>query len=152
MVNIHKNFLTESECTALLKVAIDKFEIDRRTYSGWSCRVNRSLEFENRIKNILTNISPYESFHISWINLTEYKQGSSLELHKDERSNFTFTIPLTSKYQGGDFLIEGSIYKLNLGDCIAFTGGELEHGVTEVRDGYRASLNIWIKQGNKKVI
>ena len=152
MINVYKNFISEKDCNQILTEAIETFEIDRRTYTGWSCKVNRSTEFENKIKNIINGIAPYKPFYVTWINLTEYEAGSSLGLHKDERSNFTFTIPLTIDYQGGDFIVEGNKYKLNQGDCIAFTGGELEHGVMEVTDGYRASLNIWIKQGIKELI
>lgn len=152
MVKVYKEFISTDDCDNLLQEATDTFEIDRRTYTGWSCKVNRGIEFENKIKKLLEEITPFATFHISWINLTEYEVGSSLELHKDERSNFTFTIPLTQNYQGGDFLIENTTYKLNKGDCIAFTGGELEHGVKEVTNGYRASLNIWIKEGNRQII
>jgi hypothetical protein len=152
MIKIFENFISTEDCVTLLKEAIDTFEIDRRTYSGWKCRINRSSNFEDKIKSIIKGVSPIDPFHINWINLTEYTIGNSLDLHKDERSNYTFTIPLTQEYKGGDFIIENNTYRLNRGDCIAFTGGELKHGVLKVTDGYRASLNIWIKEGKKQII
>lgn len=152
LVQIHKNFLSKLECEKFLDISTKNFEVDYRTKYGWHAKTNRDLNFENIIKEKIKNIAPFEVFYISWINLTEYENNRKLDLHTDDRSDFTFTIPLTENYIGGDFIIENERYKLNSGDCIYFDGCKLLHGVDPVIDGYRASLNIWIKKGNKPTI
>ena len=144
-VNVYPKFISHEKCDYILKHALKTFEIDSRTYHGWYARTNINLKFENEVKVLLRDISPFNKFNISWINLTEYENNRSLDLHKDGRSDFTFTIPLTDDYEGGDFLIENDIYKLNKGDCICFNGNQLKHGVSKVTSGHRAALNIWTK-------
>lgn len=151
-VNVYNNFISSNRCDEILEYALRTFEIDSRTYHGWHSRTNRNLKFESEVEVLLKDISPFNKFHIAWINLTEYENNRSLDFHIDERSNFTFTIPLTDDYEGGDFLIEDGTYKLNKGDCISFNGNQLKHGVSSVTSGYRAALNIWIKSGLKNRI
>lgn len=151
-VNVHSSFITHDQCDEILNYSIKNFEIDRRTYGGWHARTNRNFTFQTKIKELIESIAPYHPFHIVWINLTEYEKGRELKFHNDERSDFTFTIPLTEGYTGGNFLIENNTYKLSKGDCISFNGFKLEHGVSPVTEGYRASLNIWIKKGNTPII
>lgn len=150
---IYNNFLDNKTCEEYLKTALEYFEIDYRTNAmNWHARTNRDLKFENLIKDKIESISPLNPFHIVWINLTEYENNRNLPLHTDERSNCTFTIPLTKNYSGGYFIIEENSYDLKLGDCIVFDGFKLKHGVSEVVNGYRAALNIWIKEGNKPML
>lgn len=151
-INVYNQFLTHEMCDDILNYSVNNFQIDKRTYVGWHAKTNRNVDFQNKIKKIINDIVPYQPFHIVWINLTEYENGRELEFHTDGRSDFTFTIPLTDGYIGGDFLIEDGIYKLSKGDCIAFNGYKLNHGVSPVTEGYRASLNIWIKKGNSPII
>lgn len=151
-VNVYDNFISSNRCDEILDYALRTFEIDSRTYHGWYSRTNRNLKFESEVELLLKDISPFSTFHISWINLTEYENNRSLDFHIDERSNFTATIPLTDDYEGGDFLIEDSTYKLKKGDCISFNGNQLKHGVSNVTSGYRAALNVWIKSGIKNRI
>lgn len=149
-VSVHKNFLTHDECNEFLNFAKNNFEVDSRTYSiGWYAKTNRSLKFEEIISEKINIITPITPFYISWINLTEYENGRDLDLHYDERSNYTFTIPLTDNYIGGDFIVEDSKFTLQKGDCISFDGSRYLHGVESVTSGYRASINVWIKKGNK---
>lgn len=152
MVKVYNNFLNHQQCKEILDYATRNFEIDKRTYSGWHAKTNRNTSFQTKIKELITNIVPYKPFHIVWINLTEYENNRSLAFHTDERSDFTFTIPLTDGYIGGDFLIEENVYKLSKGDCISFNGFKLKHGVSSVVEGYRASLNVWIKKGSIPII
>lgn len=151
-VVIYKKFLTFTECDEILKFAKCNFDIDKRTYAGWHAKSNKSFLFEEKIHNLLTPISPFTSFYSFWINLTEYENGRKLDLHKDEQSDRTFTVVLTDRFTGGDFIVENKTYKLSKGDCIAFDGFNCAHGVTPVTEGYRASLNIWIKEGKKAVL
>lgn len=151
-MKLYNNFLTNDECDSFLNYAISNFEIDSRTYHGWHARTNKSSKFESVILDKIKSISPYNPFQISWINLTEYENGRELLPHYDERSKYTFTIVLTSGYDGGDFQIEDNIYKLKRGDCISFNGNSLLHSVLPVTNGYRASLNIWIKPGEKSIL
>ena len=150
-IKLYKNFFSPIECETILKKCLDKFEIDKRTYAGWYARTNRDINFENYIKEKIEKISPINPFHIVWINLTEYENNRYLDFHTDERSECTFTIPLTDGYDGGDFLIEDKKFKLEKGECISFDGFRLRHGVEPVTKGYRAALNIWIKPGRKPI-
>lgn len=152
LVQIHKNFISKLECDNFLQISKKNFEIDYRTKHGWHAKTNRDSNFEKIIKEKIKKISPFENFYITWINLTEYEDNRKLDLHKDERSECTFTIPLTEDYVGGDFIVENEKYKLNAGDCICFDGSKLLHGVDSVTSGYRASLNVWIKKGHKPTI
>ena len=151
-IKLYKKFLTNEKCNSILKYSKNNFQVDNRTYDGWHAKTNRSLDFENDIKKLIESISPHTPFHIVWINLTEYENGRKLDLHKDQRSDFTFTIPLTDEYGGGNFIIENNEYILSKGDCISFDGFNLIHGVASVTSGYRASLNVWIKKGIKPFI
>lgn len=152
-ISLHKNFISPSECNCLLEYAKSNFEIDKRTYTiDWHASTNRNSKFQNKVKEIIRGISPFFPFHITWINLTEYENGRDLELHYDERSNFTFTILLTENFSGGDFIIEQDIFTLEKGDCIAFDGQNLLHGVSPVTEGYRAALNVWVKPGNTPLL
>lgn len=151
-VNVYPNFISHEKCNHILEYALRTFEIDSRTYHGWHSRTNKNSKFESELELLIKDINPFNKFHISWINLTEYENNRSLDFHIDERSNFTFTIPLTDNYNGGDFLIEDCTYTLKKGDCISFNGNRLKHGVSAVTSGYRASLNIWIKPGLKNII
>ena len=148
-INVYDKLLTHEMCDEILNYSVNNFQVDTRTYSGWHAKTNRDLNFENKIKKILEPISPFDVFHIVWINLTEYENNRELGFHTDQRSDFTFTIPLTDGYVGGHFLIENNSYKLEKGDCISFDGFNLLHGVSAVTKGYRAALNIWIKKGIK---
>lgn len=152
-VVIHKNFLSISECDDILNHAKSNFRIDDRIiYSNWHARINESKEYQSKIYNLIKKISPFDDFHISWINLTEYENGRDLEIHYDERSNYTFTIVLTNNYVGGEFIIQDFNYNLEKGDCISFDGSTLLHGVNPVTSGYRAALNIWIKKGKQNIL
>lgn len=149
---IYKNFLTLKECDNILEYALSNFRIDDRiVYSNWHARINEDKEYQKYIQNKIQDISPFKNFYVTWINLTEYENGRDLGLHYDERSNCTFTIPLTENYAGGNFIIEKKEYALKKGDCILFDGSALLHGVKPVVQGYRAALNIWIKQGNQNL-
>jgi hypothetical protein len=149
---IHEKFFNVVECDEILNFAKEHFEIDGRTRYGWYARTNRNLDFENKIAEKIKLISPLNPYHISWINLTEYEDNRSLDLHTDERSDYTFCITLTEGYEGGSFIIEDKKYTTLKGDCIIFDGHNLKHGVEPVTKGYRASLNIWIKGGQKPMI
>lgn len=151
-INLYKNFFSSEECDEILKNAIKNFEVDKRTEGGWHAKTNRDSSFENYIHNKLEKISPLNPFYIVWINLTEYENDRFLKLHYDKRSECTFTIVLTEDYTGGDFLIEGNRYPLTKGECISFNGFYLKHGVDSVTSGYRAALNVWIKEGNKSLL
>jgi len=151
-INVYSSFLTDIQCDEILNYSINNFEIDRRTYGGWHAKTNRNVNYQNKIKQLIEGIVPYQPFHIVWINLTEYENGRLLDFHTDERSDFTFTLPLTDNYTGGEFLIEDKIYPLSKGDCISFNGYKLRHGVAAVTQGYRAALNVWIKKGSTPII
>ena len=148
----YSSFLSPDECDEVLNFAKEFFEIDKRARYGWHARTNRNLNFENKIKEKINNISPINPFYISWINMSEYEDNRSLDLHVDERSDYTLCITLTDGYDGGNFIIENEKYKTNKGDCILFDGHNLKHGVEPVKSGYRASLNVWIKKGEKPML
>jgi hypothetical protein len=154
-INVYNNFLSSDECDYILNFAQEFFEIDYRIRGGQrykSAKTNRNFNFENEIKEKLNKITPISPFHISWMNMTEYEVSDSLNLHTDLRSDCTFQITLTDGYEGGNFIIENKKYKTNKGDCILFNGHDLEHGVEPIKSGYRASLNIWIKKGEKPML
>ncbi len=151
-IRIYRKLLTPEECKEILLFSKEHFEEDKRARYGWHARTNRNLHFENRIKEKITPISPLNPFYISWINVSEYEDNRSLDLHIDERSDYTLCITLTDEYEGGNFIIENEKYKTQKGDCILFDGHHLKHGVEPVTKGYRASLNIWIKKGNKSFL
>lgn len=151
--SVHRGFLDSNQCTYLLDFALSNFEIDQRTYrNNWHARTNRNNNFQKEVHRLLSPISPYSTFYITWINLTEYENSRELPLHLDERSDFTFTIVLTDKFRGGDFIVGQEKFTLNLGDCIAFNGRKHLHGLEPVTEGYRAALNIWIKEGRTPII
>lgn len=150
---VYKKFLSLDLCDEILNYAKSNFVLDDRiVYSKWHASINYDKNYTKYIADLITLISPFEVFHISWINLTEYENNRELDLHYDERSNRTFTIVLTDNYMGGEFMIESETYNLNKGDCISFNGEALLHGVKPVIKGYRAALNIWIKEGNQSLI
>jgi len=151
-ISIYNNFLSSDECDYIVNFAKEFFEIDYRTRGGWHAKTNRDLNFENKIKEKLNKISPISPFYVSWINMSEYEDNRSLKLHVDQRSDKTICITLTDGYDGGNFIIENEKYKTNKGDCILFDGHSLRHGVEPVTNGYRASLNIWIKKGEKPML
>lgn len=152
-VNVYEKFLTNEICDDILKYAKSNFTLDERiVYSKWHASINHDKNYTKHIFELIAPISPFKTFHISWINLTEYENNRELDLHYDERSNRTFTIVLTDNYTGGDFIVEDQIYNLNKGDCISFNGEYLLHGVRPVTHGYRAALNIWIKEGVQNLL
>lgn len=149
---VHHNFLPEDKCDAYLSLAKEFFEVDERTYSGWHTKTNRSNAFEKEIEALIAPVSPFPSFSVSWINIAEYENGRGLNLHRDMRSEYTFVISLTGGYKGGDFILDRKHYTLGKGDCISFDGLNNLHGVTPVVEGYRASLNIWIKNTTRNTL
>jgi len=140
-----KNFISHSECDDLLEIALNTFVDDERKKDGWYAKTNQNKEFEKRIHKLISPLIEYD-FEIMWINVTEYQNNRRLKLHKDVESTFTFVIPLTDGYEGGEFILFDKEYTLGKGDCIYFDGSKNEHGVKPVTEGYRASINVWTKK------
>jgi len=93
-------------------------------------------------------IIPY-NFTEKWINITEYNKGASLRHHKDNNSSLTIVSEIREASIGGRFIINTDTYiELNKGDVVTFDGGRVIHGVEEVEEGSRLSLNMWtVKRG-----
>jgi len=137
-------------CNFMYNFAINNFIEDNRTQYGWNVMSNKSNEFELEIKDKLKNYIDWNNRYVAWINLTTYETHKYLNLHVDNGSTQTLVIQLNNEFTGGEFIISDStdkeIIRMNTGDCLMFDGSKLMHGVKQIKNGTRYSLNVWTKE------
>jgi hypothetical protein len=150
MIKFYNKLFDLDYCEYVYNFAINNFIPDVRIQYGWNAMTNKSNEFELEIKDKLKNYIDWNSRCIEWINLTTYETHKHLPLHTDSRSTQTLVIQLNDEFTGGEFIISDSIdeeiIRMNAGDCLMFNGSKLKHGVNQIRNGVRYSLNIWTKE------
>lgn len=133
--------------------------------------VTTPIEIKSIPKDFVNRLS---IFNVSHVNFTEkmdqvnclfgckYVKGDSFEKHRDDNSsNYgsfdinrskrfkTFIIQLsnTEDYKGGDFIVDSTTANRAQGNCICFDSNLL-HEVTEVTNGERYSLVLWLEKQN----
>ena len=143
MYTIKEGFISSDLCDSLHEEAVKNFIPDRRIKNGWNARTNKSMDFETRIKDLLTPLIDFNKNDVSWINLSEYSNNRNLRKHTDAKSQLTFVIQLTEGFEGGVLCVEEEFIKMKKGDCVYFNGKMHQHGVTSVTSGSRVSLNVW---------
>lgn len=143
MYTIKERFISNDLCDSLHEEAVKNFIPDRRIQHGWNARSNRSMDFENRIKDLLTPLIDFNKNDVYWINLSEYSNNINLKKHTDAKSQLTFVIQLTEGFEGGVLCVEEEFIKMKKSDCVYFNGKLYKHGVTPVTSGSRVSLNVW---------
>jgi hypothetical protein len=140
---IRKKFIPSDLCDSLKEDALINFIPDQRMKNGWNARTNRSLDFQNKMKEILSPLIDFANNDVTWINLSEYSNNRNLKKHTDSKSQLTFVIQLTEGFEGGELSIEGESISMEKGDCVYFNGKAYRHGVSPVTSGSRVSLNVW---------
>ncbi len=103
--------------------------------------------FSNNLKQ-LEELSGYK---IRNSYMLQYQKGSYAELHTDKQSDLTWTTLLhtSDDLDGGEILLHKNnkiqIKKLKTGESCHYTN-DLEHGVSEVMQGIRRVLIVWMKK------
>ena len=83
--------------------------------------------------------------------MLQYEKGSYAELHNDKQSDLTWTTLLytSGDLDGGEILLHQNkkiqIKKLEIGGSCHYTK-DIEHGVSEVIQGVRRVLIVWMEK------
>jgi len=132
----------------------NKFDkrIDKKTYR--TDLVNAHTFFcDLNNKDLVDIISKYitlnKNEYISNIHYINYERGQSALPHVDTGSSIrTYIFMLSNNYTGGQFFLNNLHIPLQIGDMIEFNAN-LVHSVSEVENGNREVLVIWVKHSNK---
>jgi len=137
-----RNFLNWGFCDYVAENYKNTFEYTPE--HGWQAYTCMDEEMKKRLSLNFSSILP-KNHEITWINVSVYhKDVVGLRKHTDNRSNRTFVGEISTGYSGGRFMLgEDTYIELNKGDVLVFNGGNTPHGVEQVTDGTRLSLNIW---------
>jgi len=152
MIDVIKNFFDDDYCDYVYEHAKNNFITELRYFTNWKIKKNTNIEFENKIKNKLSHLIDFDNNRLNNLFLTEYFENDSLITHLDNGSVDNLIIQLTSGFTGGEFIIEEKLFNVGKGDCIRFNGSKLKHGLSPVKSGVRAALNIWITPKGKKIL
>ena len=80
------------------------------------------------------------------IHSNQYQEGSKALAHKDSNSSRTYLILLSNAEMGGDLILDDELVCFDeVGQVIDYDGGKVDHGVTEIKKGYRETLVVWTK-------
>lgn len=146
--NLHKQYFSKEFCSDLITNYKSYFTFEPRP--GWNSWTVSDDSYKQLLLKEIENIVP-DNLISSWINISVYEPGYFLKLHTDSRSEYTVVVNLNDDYQGGKFLLEHKTLDLNIGDLLAFNGGEINHGVETVLGSTRYSLNFWFTSDTNKV-
>lgn len=103
--------------------------------------------------NLLENTTGHKVNEFVSVHHNIYQPGAKVLNHKDSNSNRTFVFLLQSPAKGGIMELDGNqIDFSNEGDYIEYNGGSTEHGVTEVTEGIREVLVVWVNKIKSSVI
>ena len=151
-ITLHKGFLDHLFCDYVADNFKDYFiHTPRVEWNAYTLR-DKNLPLYSEIQSKFSSLVDYE-FITTWINVTEYTKGIDLRHHKDSESSLTIVSEISDNYTGGRFLINKESYiKLDKGDVLTFTGSKIFHGVEEVDNGTRLSLNMWTKPKDANLI
>lgn len=80
------------------------------------------------------------------IHLNQYQETSKTLPHKDSNSSRTYLILLDMAEEGGELTLDFEIVPFNeVGQVIDYDGGQVMHGVNEIKKGFRKTLVVWTK-------
>ena len=102
-------------------------------------------------KKYLKPLEEITKFNLSSYYMLEYTKGSYTEIHSDHQSDLTWATLLykSDDLDGGEILIKKNnkiqIKKLEIGESCYYSN-EFEHGVSEVIQGIRRVLIVWMKK------
>ena len=125
---IHRNYFDKEFCDYIIEnhESISEYT-PRDTWNAWTVKSESIDELVDKVKNIVPS-----NLECTWINITKYNTGEHLRIHNDSKSKFTVVVNLNDNYTG---------------DIITFNGNRVRHGVKEVTEGTRYSLNYWFNYG-----
>ena len=152
MIDIIDKLFDDDYCDYVYDYAKNNFITESRYSIDWKIKKNTNKEFENKIKSKISHLINFNDYRANKIFLTEYFENDSLVYHVDNGSVDNLIIQLTSDFTGGEFIIDDNFFNVNKGDCIRFNGSKLKHGLTPIKSGIRAALNIWISPIGKKIL
>lgn len=96
-----------------------------------------------RLINILTEVTKLNQSSLVSVHKNSYKEGVSLGNHYDGQSRQTFVILLKVADEGGEFIFENKEYHFEKGSVLNYNGMKTNHGVSEVRKGFRETLVLF---------
>lgn len=157
------NYLTEQECDFLVDLFDSTPFHTSNQNSTWANRVKwPKYPEELRKKLVEDRIALAEKVYgkkleIDNLNITLWREGDLMHPHSDYGSNNEFpwreyasTIYLNDGYTGGEIYFPE--WKMShvpkKGQLVIFPGGEVKHGVTEIKSGRRLTSICWFKTSN----
>lgn len=117
------------------------------------CNLHTSFK---KIENLLIDkLKKFNINSINCVNFIKYPKGGFLKRHKDtgggygSDSKLSLSIQISdfNDYDGGDLIVENEIASKELGTLIMFDSLRY-HEVTEVKNGERISLVIFLNENN----
>jgi Rps23 Pro-64 3,4-dihydroxylase Tpa1-like proline 4-hydroxylase len=140
---IHRDYFDKEFCDYIIEnyESISEYT-PRSTWKAWTVKPESIDKLVDKVKNLVPS-----NLECTWINITKYNTGEHLRMHNDSKSKFTVVVNLNDNYKGGEFITYKREHTLNTGDVITFNGNRVKHGVKEVTEGTRYSLNYWFNYG-----
>lgn len=144
-IDIRYNIFTDDEINKLL-MGFHLRENNKNTY-----RDTVVLDLFKDDLNWLNN--KYSSYIknnvIDWAQMVKWPNGSSQDLHIDNRENHTTLSSITflnHNFDGGEtYFTEGTVVRPQKNKTLFFSGVELIHGVKKVTNGERYTIAAWYK-------
>jgi len=162
MYKIYRKLIESDYCDFLYKEIINNAILSDTHKNGWwmwniwgkvkvsivSSEENYNENLRKEIINKINTIFNKDDYELLWLQMTRYEKEYYLKNHTDGHENYTLTILLSDNFEGGRTILNNIEMDVKKGDCILFNGFTTQHGVTKVKSGYRAAINLWIKPTN----
>jgi len=154
------NFLSESECAALVQMCetdSDQIQVWQDGVSDYTVKrkwiqneLNTRMRFSLSEFPILAQLLQQHNYKIqtnpeNTFYVAKYIPGQHLTAHTDPvGQHLSIIVRLNSDYTGGKLLVGGDqSVEWGIGDAVVFDP-QITHGVTKVYSGIRYSLVFWL--------
>ena len=153
----YDNFLTEDECDYIINYT-------KKSDSILNVTPNRNLEFYhindysdfkfleeklNKINIINKPVFNINKYTKGYFFLPHIDKGGKNDPNEERIKTIIINLSDTNNYSGGDLYVDGNIVSNKKGMAILFDSSII-HEVTEITEGFRYSIAMWLKKNNIK--
>jgi hypothetical protein len=152
MIIEQENFLTESECKALINFHEYYFSFYGKEFFGthlinlWDLK--DKFEFVNMLHNKFINhiYSIDKTVSIDYFEIVKRFPNTLMDNHYDfSHQKYTSIINLNDDFEGGETIVEGKLIKAKVGKIVTFPGPKMFHGVNLIKKIPRFAMPVWYK-------